>query len=126
MKLTKRERLTKAEILERAKSVFNSSIRWINWIGAPKAHNFVTECESNIRFDGADFYAKYKSYTLDVFVWYREKVTADDLLLERKFEDKVREMGSFEKECGYNNADNLFYSHYMFTLKEEMPTFEEE
>lgn len=126
MIMPKRERLTKAEILDRASRVFDSSIRWINWIGAPKAHRFVTECESNIIFEGADFYAHYKNFTLDIFVWYRDKVSADDLLLEQKFEDKVREMGTFSKECGYNSADTLFYSHYMFTLREEMPTFNEE
>lgn len=118
-----RRRMTKAEILATASKIFGSSIKWINWLGTPKDHRFVTQCESNISFTGADFFAKFKTYNLDVFVWYREKVTDADYETEQKFEDSVREMGNFTKECGYNNADNLFYSHYVFELKEEMPSF---
>lgn len=124
--MNKRARLTKTEILDRATSVFKSQSRWLNWIGVPNKHCFITDCESNIVFEGADFYAKFKNFTYDIFVWYKEKVTADDFIAEQKFEDSVREMGSFTKEHGYNNADSLFYTHYMFTLKEEMPTFTEE
>lgn len=118
-----RRRLTKAEILETAEKTFGSTIKWINWIGVPKDHRFVTQCESDINFSGADFYAQYKDFTLDVFVWYRGQVTDADFETEKRFENKVREMGEFTKECGYNNADSLFYAHYMFRLKEEMQIF---
>lgn len=117
--------MTKTEILETALDIFKSKVSWLNWIGVPNKHRFLTQCESNISFSGADWYAQFKDFTLDLFVWYKDKVTDDDTTDELKFEYAVRSMGEFTKEHGYNNADNLFYTHYMFRLKEEMPEFDE-
>lgn len=118
--------MTKDEILETASDIFKSKIAWVNWIGVPPKHRFMTQCESNVRFTGADYLAQLKDYTLDIFVWYKDKVTDADFLDEQKFEDAVRCMGEFSKEYGYNNSDMLFYAHYMFSMSESMPEFEGE
>ena len=116
--------MTKQEILDKASEIFKSKISWVNWIGVPAKHRFLTQCESNVKFSGADYFAQYKDYTLDIFVWYKDKVTDSDFTDEQKFEDAVRCMGDFAKEYGYQNADTLFYAHYMFSMNELMPEFD--
>ena len=94
--------LTEQDILNRAKDAFGKEPRWFAFLAMPKSHTVVTYREHDTDFFGADYYATRKNYDLEVRVFYREDMLPEDRVNELKFEDSVRNAGSFTKDTGYN------------------------
>ena len=123
---TARRRFSKQEILDKTSVAFGTTPKWHSYVAVPNAHRFATYFEENISFSGADFFAQFKEYDLIISIFYRNEMLADDFKKELVFEDLMRPMGHFSKNCGYtDNKDKLYYTQYIFNLKEPIPTTEE-
>lgn len=115
-----RRRLTEAEILEAVKTVFGIAPRWHSYVAVPNRNIVTTYLETGITFSGADFRAMYKDYTLNVFIYYKNDITAAERKLEKDFEAAVAEMGEFTKEHDYFSEYKSYVTQYKFQISEHM------
>ena len=87
---------------------------WHSFVQLPSAHCFGSYCVKKADFDGADDYAMYRHDTINLCLFYRGGMTAEDFLLEEDLEDAVREAENYSKTSDYDSSNGLFYSVYTF------------
>ncbi|UKI15960.1 MAG: hypothetical protein L6V87_09705 [Ruminococcus sp.] len=71
-------------------------------------------------FDGADEMAFYRHYPLEITFFYRESKQKSDFEGEKKFEAAAAGAGEFSCTMGYDSANNLFYTQYVFDITEHI------
>ena len=115
-----RRKLTKDEIIAKTGEIFGVIPVFHSYPAMSKEHITTTYFMRNIEFNGADLRTFFKDYALDIYVFYKKSITADDFAKEENFERAMLQMGEFEKAYDYNPEYDVFSVRYSFDMKERI------
>ena len=92
---------------------------WHSFKNIPSDHCYATYFVPATEFAGHDLRAEYYDYTVEVGLFFRQYFKpGEDDLIERDFEERSRDFGSFSKTSGYDSGNDQFYTLYRFRFKE--------
>lgn len=94
------------------------NVAYHSFINIPAAHCFATWFVPSVSFDGADLMASEKNIVLEIHFFYKKYYSDADIQQEEDFEEAVKKCGRFQKSCGYDNNNELFFTTYTFSLHE--------
>lgn len=115
--------MTYTEILSEFTAIaedYKFPVTWHSFIQIPPSHCFGTYCVPETHFDGADMIAMYKHESAEFVLFFKDGKTETDFEIEKEFEIAVCPAGEFDKKCGFDSTNGLFYTVYTFLCTERI------